>query len=183
MCSTWIHPFLSAFHSHSLARSHCHCHARTLSFFSLFFFFPFQLLAFFTRVLFVSVPPLMPITLLLPPLTFAQLCLLCAFFSSSMCLCFIYFNPLDFLLPASTLISQSLYLSLEMSDKLYLTVELKIKSGFNLTFFFTRISSPTIEIVVIFYKLISRSVFTTKANINLFSVAKQSDIMVLLLLL
>lgn len=43
LCSTWIHPFLSAFHSHSLARSLCHCHARTLSFFSPF---SFRLLAF-----------------------------------------------------------------------------------------------------------------------------------------
>lgn len=31
MCSTWIPAFLSAFHSHSLARSLCHCHARSLS--------------------------------------------------------------------------------------------------------------------------------------------------------
>lgn len=36
LCSTWIHLFLSAFHSHSLARSLCHCHARALSFFSPF---------------------------------------------------------------------------------------------------------------------------------------------------
>ena len=36
LCSTWIHPFLSAFHSHSLARSLCHCHARALFLFTLF---------------------------------------------------------------------------------------------------------------------------------------------------
>lgn len=87
LCSTWIHPFLSAFHSHSLARSLCHCHARALSFFSPSFLF--GSFAFFTLALFVSVPPLEPFTPL-PPLTFVQLLLLWAFSPPLLCLWFIY---------------------------------------------------------------------------------------------
>lgn len=87
LCSTWIHPFLSAFHSHSLARSLCHCHARTLSFFSPF---SFRLLAFSPSS---SPPPIPPQAhryfpfhhLHSAPLTLNLLCLLlclCGFFSS-----------------------------------------------------------------------------------------------------
>lgn len=83
LCSTWIHPFLSAFHSHSRARSLCHCHARTLSFFSPFSFLrssPFHPRLRFFFSLSRAVPPLEPITPLSPsphlcstPLTLSSL--------------------------------------------------------------------------------------------------------------
>lgn len=95
LCSTWIHPFLSAFHSHSLARSLCHCHARALSFFS-----PFSSLRsspFHPRSFFFLPPAVLsshhsspsphlcstPLTSSLPP---SLLCLCFIFFSHSLCL-------------------------------------------------------------------------------------------------
>lgn len=80
LCSTWIHPFLSAFHSHSRARSLCHCHARTLSFFPPFSFLRSSPFHPRLRFFFLAVPPLEPITPLSPsphlcstPLTLSSL--------------------------------------------------------------------------------------------------------------
>lgn len=101
LCSTWIHPFLSAFHSHSLARSLCHCHARALSFFS-----PFSSLRsspFHPRSFFFSPPPSSRAITPLPPLTFVQLLSLRASIPPSSACVLFFLATLFALVPLSCL--------------------------------------------------------------------------------